>query len=60
MLERVWCALFGHAWGRWSPWEPEGWHGCRHERACRRCPALEVERDGERATVYWRGRENAR
>jgi hypothetical protein len=51
-VARAWCALFGHAWPRWSPWEPDGFVGFRHERTCLRCPAVEVQYDGEEPMTH--------
>lgn len=50
-FRRAYCTWFGHVWSRWSPWELEGF-GLRHDRTCRRCRALEVQRDGEEGIIH--------
>jgi hypothetical protein len=52
MLKRAYCRWFGHDWSRWSPWVSDGFVGLRHERTCRRCPAVEIQRDGEPGVVH--------
>jgi hypothetical protein len=51
LLRRARCDWFGHSWSPWSDWENENF-GFRHERSCTRCPAFEVQRDGEQGVVH--------
>lgn len=50
-LRRAYCDWFGHRWSRWRPWQLEE-SGFVHERYCRRCPAIEVQRDGEQGVIH--------
>jgi hypothetical protein len=52
VLARVRCDWFGHCWTAWSDWESDGFVGLQHERSCTRCPAVEVQRDGEQGVVH--------
>jgi hypothetical protein len=51
-LRRARCALFGHVWPRWGDWVSVGRNELQHERSCTRCPAFEVQRDGEQGVVH--------
>lgn len=50
-LRRAYCWAFGHLWARWSDWESDGSFGFVHTRSCTRCPAIEIQYDGEEGYV---------